>query len=147
MFRYDKAMMDYTTPAIMHHRAIEKQSFASSPDDADADAGAGGAEAPANMRNIEAAKSSVLGQALATQPQHRTSSQINMICNSLLSNPFFKMQPTPLQPDIAAHLVLLDVPAGEMAISEVFFGEVVPKLLTLAHRSLQPYCINLSKLP
>jgi hypothetical protein len=110
-------MMDYTTPAIMHHRAIEKQYFAAS-SAADEDATVG-VEAPAKARYAEAAKSSVLSQALAMEPQRRTSSQVNMICNSLISNPFFKMQPTPLQPDIAAHLVLLDVPAGEIAISEV----------------------------
>jgi hypothetical protein len=101
----------------MHHRAIEKQHFASS--SAADDNATVGVEAPAKARYAEAAKSSLLSQALATQPQHRTSSQVNMICNSLLSNMFFKMQPTPLQPDIAAHLVLLDVPAGEIAISEV----------------------------
>jgi hypothetical protein len=111
-------MMDYTTPAIMHHRAIEKQILASSSANAN-DESAAGNEALAKARHIEAAKSSVLNQALSTLPQRRTPSQVNMICNSLLSNPFFKMQPTPLQPDIAAHLVLLDVPAGEIAISEV----------------------------
>ena len=110
--------MDYTTPAIMHHRAIEKQILASSSANAN-DESAAGNEALAKARHIEAAKSSVLSQALSTLPQRRTPSQVNMICNSLLSNPFFKMQPTPLQPDIAAHLVLLDVPAGEIAISEV----------------------------
>jgi hypothetical protein len=100
----------------MHHRAIERQNFVSSSSQRDED---GPAEAPAKERRIEAAKSSIISQALSTQPQLRTPSQVNIICNSLLSNPFFKMQPSPLQPDIACHLVLLDVPAGEIAISEV----------------------------
>ncbi len=115
--RYDEAMTDYTTPSIMNHRAIEKQILSSASADADDDAVVA-AEAP-RARHVEAAKSSIITQALATQPPRRLPSQVNIICNSLLSNPFFKMQPTPLQPDIAAHLVLLDVPAGEIAISEV----------------------------
>lgn len=111
-------MSDYTTPAIMHHRAIEKQILASL-SAADADDAPVGVDTPAKARLIEAAKSSMITQALHMRPPHRTPSQVNYICNSLLSNAFFKMQPTPLQPDIAAHLVLLDVPAGEIAISEV----------------------------
>jgi hypothetical protein len=136
LIRYDEAMMDYTTPSMMNHRAIEKQILFSASADADDDAAAG-AEAPAKARRIEAAKSSIITQALATQPPRRTPSQVNIICNSLLSNPFFKMQPTPLQPDIAAHLVLLDVPAGEIAISEVGV-----KYILAFVRKLRPNCAH-----
>ncbi len=116
--RYQEAMGDYTTPAIMNHRAIEKQILEGSRNIA-SDKEAVSSQSPGDMRQFEVAKSSIITQALATHPPHRTPFQVNIICNSLLSNPFFKMQPSPLQPDIAAHLVLLDVPAGEIAISEV----------------------------
>lgn len=120
--RYEEATGDYTTPAIMHHRAIEKQtleaSFSMANDDVAVREAPSG-DVPAKVRQVEAAKSSIITQALATNPPHRSASQVNIICNSLLSNAFFKMQPSPLQPDIAAHLVLLDVPAGEIAIDEV----------------------------
>ena len=131
--RYESAVSDYTTPAIMHHRAIEKQILASAAAAEEDDAPVG-ADTAAKARQIEAAKSSMITQALQTHPPHRTPSQVNYICNSLLSNAFFKMQPTPLQPDIAAHLVLLDVPAGEIAISEVD----IPLLLRLPALSCLP---------
>ncbi len=129
--RYDEAMTDYMTPSIMNHRAIEKQILSSSSADADDDALVA-SETPSRARHVEAAKSSIINQALATQPPRRLPSQVNIICNSLLSNPFFKMQPTPLQPDIAAHLVLLDVPAGEIAISEVGTVVQIAALIMLA---------------